>query len=233
MRPELAEINARIARHGVDVSLARDAVKPRLDLVAGYTMRGLSGDLNDRAIGFGGIPAAIPKRARRRAAQRVEHARAAEVSRREGRHLAQKCRSAPRRARSSFGRGKRARAASRRRLSRRRRRIAIEVKNAATALETAAGRIQAARAGLTAAGNAVARRTGSLQRRPEHELLRADAAERSSRSAQLAEIAALTDYRQALTELGAPPARCCAIAASTCGSASHSSNGSNASNRSS
>jgi outer membrane protein len=75
------------------------------------------------------------------------------------------------------------------------------VKNAATALETAAGRIQAARAGLTAA---------ETQLRAEQDRFGAGLStnffvltrQNDLALAQLAEIAALTDYRQALTELG-------------------------------
>lgn len=51
-RPELAELTAKIARDDVQVTLAKDGLKPRLDLVAGYTMRGLAGDRNTRALSF-------------------------------------------------------------------------------------------------------------------------------------------------------------------------------------
>src|SRR5262245_61469405 len=60
-RPEFAELAARIAQDDVDITLARDGVKPRLDLVAGYTMRGLAGDRNpDVVVPFGGVPIVTP-----------------------------------------------------------------------------------------------------------------------------------------------------------------------------
>jgi outer membrane protein len=200
LRPELSEINARIARHGVEVTLARDAVKPRLDLVAGYTMRGLSGGLNDRAFGFGGIPAAIPGALdggphnawSTLAQQKFPDAKVG---------ISLEVPIGNRAARGQLGAAEAARRQSATALSQTQQRIAIEVKNAATALETAAGRIQAARAGLTAA---------ETQLRAEQDRFGAGLStnffvltrQNDLALAQLAEIAALTDYRQALTELG-------------------------------
>ena len=77
--------------------------------------------------------------------------------------------------------------------------IAVEVRNAATAIETAAGRVQAARAGLVAA---------ETQLRAEQDRFSVGATtnffvltrQDDLATAQLAEIAALTDYRKALTE---------------------------------
>jgi len=79
-------------------------------------------------------------------------------------------------------------------------RITAEVLNAVTALETAAGRIQAARAGLVAA---------QTQLRAEQDRFGAGLStnffvltrQNDLAEAQLAEIAALTDYRKAQTEL--------------------------------
>ena len=45
-RPEVAEAAARLDRLVVEDEAARDRVRPQLDLVAGYTGRGLAGDLN-------------------------------------------------------------------------------------------------------------------------------------------------------------------------------------------
>jgi outer membrane protein TolC len=82
-----------------------------------------------------------------------------------------------------------------------RERITIEVRNAATGLETAAGRIQSARAGLAAAQTqlqaeqdrfSVGLSTNFFVLTRQNDLA----------LAQLAEIAALTDYRKAMTELG-------------------------------
>jgi outer membrane protein TolC len=79
-------------------------------------------------------------------------------------------------------------------------RITAEVMNAVTALETAGGRIQAARAGLAAA---------ETQLRAEQDRFEAGLStnffvltrQNDLALAQLAEIAALTDYRKAQTEL--------------------------------
>src|SRR5262249_30408440 len=79
--------------------------------------------------------------------------------------------------------------------------IAVEVRNASTAIETAAGRIQAARAGLVAA---------QTQLRAEQDRFSVGATtnffvltrQNDLALAQLAETAALTDYRKAMTELG-------------------------------
>ena len=46
-RPEVAEAAARLDRLAVEAEAARDRVRPQLDFVAGYTGRGLAGDLND------------------------------------------------------------------------------------------------------------------------------------------------------------------------------------------
>jgi outer membrane protein len=79
-------------------------------------------------------------------------------------------------------------------------RIAVDVRNAATALETAAGRIDAARAGLSAA---------QIQLQAEQDRFGAGLTtsffvltrQNDLALAQLAEIAALTDYRRAATDL--------------------------------
>ncbi len=45
-RPEVAEAAARLDRLAIEDEAARDRARPQLDLVAGYTGRGLAGDLN-------------------------------------------------------------------------------------------------------------------------------------------------------------------------------------------
>src|SRR5262249_29559848 len=80
-------------------------------------------------------------------------------------------------------------------------RISVEVRNAVTSVETAVSRIQAARAGLVAA---------QTQLRAEQDRFSVGLStnffvltrQNDLALAQLAEIAALTDYRKAITELG-------------------------------
>ncbi|MGZ5429982.1 MAG: TolC family protein, partial [Thermoanaerobaculia bacterium] len=61
-RPELAEAKTSLAERDVDVDFAKDRLKPQLDLVAGYTRRGLAGNLNPNApeAGFLGVPVVAP-----------------------------------------------------------------------------------------------------------------------------------------------------------------------------
>jgi outer membrane protein len=59
-RPEIADARALVARNEIAVTLAQDAVKPRLDLVGSYAMRGLAGSRNASALSIGGLPAATP-----------------------------------------------------------------------------------------------------------------------------------------------------------------------------
>src|SRR5262245_55556808 len=59
-RPEVAELTAQIAQREIDVTVARDSLKPRLDVVAGYGMRGLAGDQELRGLPIAGLPMAMP-----------------------------------------------------------------------------------------------------------------------------------------------------------------------------
>lgn len=47
MRPELRESASRLERQAVEIDAARDRLRPQLDLVASYTLRGLSGEASD------------------------------------------------------------------------------------------------------------------------------------------------------------------------------------------
>lgn len=49
-RPELEELEQRIARQDVEIEAAVDRTRPQLDLVAAYNGRGLAGDANEDAI---------------------------------------------------------------------------------------------------------------------------------------------------------------------------------------
>ena len=199
-RPELAEIAARMSQQDVNVTLAKDALKPSLDLVAGYTMRGLAGGANSRAVSFGGIPAQIPGSLSggigtswsTLGTQKFPDASiGVSFDMPIGHHAAL----------GELGAAEAVRRQAATTLAQTQQRIAVEVRNAATSIETAAGRLQAARAGLEAA---------QTQLRAEQDRFSVGLStnffvltrQNDLALAQLAEIAALTDYRKATTELG-------------------------------
>jgi HAE1 family hydrophobic/amphiphilic exporter-1 len=197
-RPEIAELNAAGSQQDLQIRLSRDQLKPRMDLVASYTIRGMAGELESTGLPFD-IPVSVPASLNGGMGNSwsnlldqkfpdlvVGVSFDVPLGRREARaQLA-------------------AAEADRRRIATTmagvHERIAVEVLNAATALETAAGRIQAARAGLTAA---------QTQLRAEQDRFAAGLStnffvltrQNDLALAQLAEIAALTDYRTAQTEL--------------------------------
>jgi HAE1 family hydrophobic/amphiphilic exporter-1 len=200
LRPEFAESAAALAQHGVQVKLAEDRLKPRLDLIAGYTAHGLAGGANSTSMPFGGLPVDRPESldgglntaTNTMWRQRFPDARVGvsveiPIGKRETRGQLGVAASARRRAELSVAQLEE--------------QIAVEVRNAATALETAAGRVQAARAGLAAA---------ETQLRAEQDRFSVGAStnffvltrQNDLALAQLAEIAALADYRKALTDVG-------------------------------
>jgi len=86
-RPEVAEATSTLAERDVDVAFARDRLKPQLDLVAGYSRRGLAGSLNPNAPenGFLGAPMSCRTRSPADSAVRSERsARGAFPTRRSG-----------------------------------------------------------------------------------------------------------------------------------------------------
>jgi HAE1 family hydrophobic/amphiphilic exporter-1 len=198
-RPEIAEIAAQASQRDLELTLARDGLKPRLDLVAGYTVRGMAGDLESTGVPFGGIPVSLPASLtggignswsnlfdRKFPDGVVGVTFEMPIGRSEAR------------ARIAAAEADRRRLTTT--LAGTHDRIATEVLNAATAVETAAGRIQAARAGLAAAETqlraeqdrfAVGLSTNFFVLTRQNDLA----------LARLAEIAALTDYRKAQTEI--------------------------------
>jgi outer membrane protein TolC len=199
LRPELNDLNAQIEQLTVSVQLAEDRLKPRLDLIAGYTARGLAGDANSNAIPFGGLPVTIPSALdggltqswQSLGRQRFPDARIG---------VSMEIPIGQRAARGQLGAATSTRLQTELALARLQEHIAVEVRNAATAIETAAGRVQAARAGLVAA---------ETQLRAEQDRFSVGAStnffvltrQNDLAAAQLSEIAALTDYRKALTDL--------------------------------
>jgi HAE1 family hydrophobic/amphiphilic exporter-1 len=199
-RPEFSELSARGSQHDLEVALARDQLKPRVDLVASYAVRGFAGDLESTSLPFGGVPVPLPASLsggwdnswsnlfdRKFPDAAVGLSFEVPVGRREARG-ALAAAEADRRRVSTLTAAAEAR-------------VTTEVHNAITALDTAAGRIQAARAGLAAA---------ETQLRAEQDRFSAGLStnffvltrQNDLALAQLAEIAALTDYRKAQAELG-------------------------------
>jgi len=199
-RPEIAELVAQRSQQDLEVNLVRNDLKPRLDLVATYAVRGLAGDRTGFGPPVSGIPISLPQSLsgglgdswgnlfdQKFPDLAVGVSFEMPIGRREA-HAKIAAAEAERRKLSTT-------------LAGTHERIAAEVLNAVTALETAAGRIQAARAGLAAA---------ETQLRAEQDRFEAGLStnffvltrQNDLALAQLAEIAAQTDYRKAQTELG-------------------------------
>lgn len=189
-RPELEELTLRLARHDIEIESSIDRVRPRLDLVASYTTRGLTGDDNENALvpfpGFSstggtahfyenefpdasvGVSFALPI-GNTAAKQDVAIARA-------------------QRRRSETT------------LEDARKQVAVEVRNAVAAITSAAQRIDA---------TAAAREAAEIQLRAERDRFDAGASnnffvltrQNDLAAAQLAEIVAITDYQNARSEL--------------------------------
>jgi outer membrane protein TolC len=200
-RPELAALGADVSVAEAQVALAKDALRPQFDVVAGYTMRGLAGARNqDVLVFFPGAPTDLPAPLagdlftswRAMAEQRFPDATVAvSVDIPLGR----------RQAKGDLGVAQVQQRDASIRLQQMRDRVMVEVLNAATALETAVGRIQAARAGLQAA---------TTQLQAEQDRFNAGTStnflvltrQNDLAQAQLTEISAATQYRQALTDFG-------------------------------
>ncbi|MHB8797006.1 MAG: TolC family protein [Thermoanaerobaculia bacterium] len=159
-RPEVAEAAARLDRLAVEAEAARDRVRPQLDLVAGYTGRGLAGDLNpDVAPPFPSGPVEIPDAldgGPGRSLGTIGEGRFPDAS--IGLSLALPLGNRAARAESKQLRSARLQAELA--LLRARQQVGVEVRNAAFAEETAAQRVAAARA---------ARRAAETQLRAEEE----------------------------------------------------------------
>lgn len=198
-RPELADIEARLALQAIDLDAARDRLKPQLDVVGGYTARGVAGARSEDVRPFPGLTVefaeelegALGASLESIALQRFPDVTAGLVLTIPLGHRA---------ARADIATAESARrqiAAARERL---RIQIALEVRNAAAALETAAQRIEAARATRAAA---------EIQLRAEEDRLSAGATtpffvltrQNDLAAAEVAEASATAAYRRALTEL--------------------------------
>jgi HAE1 family hydrophobic/amphiphilic exporter-1 len=197
-RPEIAELTAAGSQQDLQIKLSRDQLRPRMDLVASYTIRGMAGELESTGLPFD-IPVSLPASLSGGLGNSWSNlfdqkfpdlvigvSFDVPIGRREARAQVAAAEADRRRIATTMAGVHE--------------RIAAEVLNAATALDTADGRIQAARAGLVAA---------ETQLRAEQDRFAAGLStnffvltrQNELAAAQLAEIAALTDYRKAQTEL--------------------------------
>lgn len=198
LRPEIAEAHAGLDRQDVEIAAARDRLRPSLDFVAGYALRGLAGDRNPAAIPIGGLPivvdesldGALPKSW----ATLFTH-RFADVS--AGVSYSIPIGNTAAKAEVALAEIGRRQAESA--LTGARQRVALEVRNAVAAIHAASRRVETAAAGRVAA---------ETQLQAEQD--RYDAGITSSffvltrqnelAQAELAETAALVDYRKAHAE---------------------------------
>jgi outer membrane protein TolC len=199
LRPELAAGAADVSAAEAQTALAKDALRPQVDVVAGYTARGLAGTHNPQTVAFPGVIAPFPEQLA--GALGVSYQALAQqhfpdasigvsVDVPLGRHAAK----------GDYAVAQSEQRQASLRLSQTRDRIAVDVLDSATALETAASRMQAARAGLQAA---------TTQLQAEQDRFTAGTStnflvltrQNDLEQAQLTEISAATQYRRALTEL--------------------------------
>lgn len=197
-RPELAALGADVSAAEARTNLAKDALRPQVDLVASYTAHGLGGTHNPETVTFPGVITPFPEilggglgtSYHALADQRFPDASiGVSVDVPLGR----------RSAKGDYGAAQAQQRQTVLLLAQQRDRIAVDVLDSASALETAKSRVQAARAGLVAANTqlqaeqdrfAAGTSTNFLVLTRQNDL----------EQAQLTEISALTEYRRALTE---------------------------------
>jgi outer membrane protein TolC len=197
-RPEVGEVAQVIARQDVEIEAARDRLRPAVDLVASYNLRGLAGSENADLQPPFDVPIVLPADLEGHLGQSylnlVEH-RFADVS--VGVSV-----SVPignRTAEADLASAQIGRRQAGLTLDQVKQRIAAEVRNAVVSLQTAAQRVEASRAGRTAA---------EVQLRAERDRFEAGLTnnffvltrQNELTQAEVTETAALADYQKALTE---------------------------------
>jgi outer membrane protein TolC len=198
-RPEVGEAGQAIARQDVEIDVARDRLRPALDLVASYNMRGLAGSENSGLLApFPGVNIDIPEDMLGNLGQTYANlftqrfndiAVGVSMSVPVGNHAAE----------ADLASAQISRRQATLSLDAVRQRVAMEVRNAVVALETAGQRIAAARAGREAA---------EVQLQAEKDRYDAGLStnffvltrQNDLAVAQVVEIAALADYQKARTE---------------------------------
>lgn len=198
-RPELTAASAVVERRRAETAFARDGVRPDLDVVASYDRYGLAGSRNPAGGVVPGLPSEVPPGLEGGWGQSFDvlgggdfdDARLAlvlelPIGNRAARAAAAAARNGERQAAADLARARKA--------------VRAQVLDAAAALETTAQRIAAARAARAAAEVqlaaerdrfAVGLSTNFLVLTRQNDLA----------GSRLAEIAALTDYRSARTEM--------------------------------
>jgi outer membrane protein len=198
-RPEIAEARSRRERAAIEVEGRFNDLLPRLDLVASYQRRGLAGDQNAEAANFNGGPVVVPAPlfgATGRSYGTIAENRFPDAS--AGLAL-------------SFPIGNRAAKASlavaRSRLSQAfvtvraaEQEVGAEIRNAVVALETAGQRLVAARASRAAAETQLDAEQQRFEAGISTNFL-VLTRQNDLTNARVTETSALTDYRQAETEL--------------------------------
>jgi outer membrane protein TolC len=198
-RPELADIDARLALQQIDADAARDRLRPQLDLVGGYTARGVAGARSDDVRPFPGLTVEFQDELQGALGASLESValqRFPDVIAGIQLTIPLGYRAAHADIATAESQRRQIEAAR----ERVRIQIAVEVRNAAAALETAAQRIEAARAALDAS---------RIQLRAEEDRLAAGATtpffvltrQNELAAAETADAAAVAAYRRALTEL--------------------------------
>jgi HAE1 family hydrophobic/amphiphilic exporter-1 len=198
-RPELAEITQALARQDIEIDVARERLRPALDIVASYSLRGLAGSANDGLrVPFPGVTVTIPDDLLGSLGQSyvnlAEH-RFTDI----GVGVQMSVPIGNRTAQADVASAEIARRQAELARDQLGQRIGAEVRNAIVALATAAQRIETARAGREAA---------EVQLQAERD--RYDAGltndffvltrQNDLAVARLAETAALADYHRAATE---------------------------------
>jgi HAE1 family hydrophobic/amphiphilic exporter-1 len=197
-RPEIAEAKSGIARQDVEIDAARDRLRPSLDLVASYALRGLGGAENPDTIPIGGVPVVPPEDMlgnlwdsyTNLATHRFADASVG---------LSYTIPVGNRTAKADLAAAEIGRRQAQSLVAQVTQRVGVEVRNAVASLQTAEQRVQAAQAGREAA---------AIQLQAEQD--RFDAGLTTSffvltrqndlAQAELTEIAARTDYRRALAD---------------------------------
>ena len=198
-RPELADVDARQALLAIELDAARDRLKPQLDIVGGYSARGVAGAKSEDALPFPGLPSEFPEDLQGALGASLESV----ALHRFPDLAAGIVLTIPIGHRAAHADIATAESAARQIAAARERiriQIAVEVRNAAAAVETAGQRIEAARA---------ARAAAEIQLRAEEDRLSAGATtpffvltrQNELAAAEVADATATAAYRRALTEL--------------------------------
>jgi outer membrane protein TolC len=198
-RPEVGEAGQAVVRQDVEIDLARDRLRPALDLVAGYNLRGLAGSENPGLLApFPGVAITIPEDMLGNLGQTYANLfthRFTDISV----GVAMTVPIGNQAAEADLASAQITRRQASISLDAVRQRIAMEVRNAVVTLDTAAQRIAAARAGREAA---------EVQLQAEKDRYDAGLStnffvltrQNDLAQAQVVEIAALADYQKAQTE---------------------------------